>query len=90
MCILIPRAAIELVHEISEYLHRRYPSTFSVSRKSPNSSIRSIRIVPLGKCYDLPDPLIVKGNTLQTVSQEDAERAMEISALLYIPTDLFI
>lgn len=71
------------MHELAEYLSIRYPSTFSMTRIG---EVRSISINPLYKEYELPPPLHVReeGGKMQIdpVSQQDAERAMEISALL--------
>lgn len=75
-------AAVELVHGIAEYLHRRYPSTFAVLRETKDAAIKQISILPLAKAYNLPAPLIVRGNVVQAVSREDAEAAMQICALL--------
>ncbi|KAJ7587137.1 hypothetical protein C8J56DRAFT_943672 [Mycena floridula] len=73
-------AAIELVHEIAEYLHQRYPATFSVSRS--NGMIESISITPLEVTYQLPVSLLDEHGKLRTVSLEEAEQAMKVAALL--------
>jgi len=80
--------AIELVHELAEYLSRRYPTTFHVSRHVELSSgdyqwgwdglppIKSITVVPLRETHDLP---------VSTTDGEHAgKRAMIISALLSV------
>ncbi|KAG6901880.1 hypothetical protein C0995_007004 [Termitomyces sp. Mi166 len=76
-------AAIETVHELSEYLALRFPKTFSTTRHPINEDtsgwygltpIKSIRIEPLGVTYNLP---------LNTQDGKDAAvRALEIAALL--------
>ncbi|KAH0587145.1 hypothetical protein H2248_005960 [Termitomyces sp. 'cryptogamus'] len=75
-------AAIETVHELSEYLAQRFPKTFSIMRHSSASNIgwhglppvKSIQIEPLGVSYNLP---------LNVHDDKDAAvRALEIAALL--------
>ncbi|KAG6865724.1 hypothetical protein C0991_012370 [Blastosporella zonata] len=78
-------AAIETVHEISEYLSQRFPATFSVERHSPDthaphpgwgglSPVKSIKIKPLEVSYTLP---------LHVNDGENAAvRALEIASLL--------
>jgi len=69
-------AAKELAHEIAEYLHRRYPTTYKVERGSKHDDgfgwyglpqIRTITIVPIGVTYDLDteDPMKVSGLLIQ-------------------------
>jgi hypothetical protein len=64
--------AKELVHEMAEYLSRRFPQVYSVVRKPHVSDdfgwygegeIHRIRITPLGVTYDLAleDPMSVAG-----------------------------
>ncbi|GLB33456.1 putative protein of unknown function (DUF3445) [Lyophyllum shimeji] len=78
-------AAIETIHELAEYLSRRFPTTFKVERHASNQvssqkgwggapPIKSIQIIPLRKSYDLP--LDVNDG------ENAATRAMELSALL--------
>ncbi len=79
--------AIELVHELAEYLHRRYPPAFKVSRH-PNlipgykwgweglPPIKSITVVPLQETHDLPLSL--------NDGERAAERAMTIAALMSV------
>ncbi|KAE9404499.1 hypothetical protein BT96DRAFT_1016311 [Gymnopus androsaceus JB14] len=75
-------AAIELVHELADYLSKRYPDTFTVSR-SAWGHISSITIVPVNETLDLPPPLVTKNSLeLRQVSIEEAEHAMRVSALL--------
>lgn len=78
--------AIELVHELSEYLSRRYPSSFHVTRHEPDVKarcqygwdgappIRTITVVPLTTTHQLP---LSPGD-----GEDAAERALTISALL--------
>lgn len=82
--ILTLRIAIELVHEIAEYLSRRYPTTFKISRHSNAiisnygwegaQPIQTITIVPLNVSYDLP---------LSVDEPGAAVRALEVAALMY-------
>lgn len=64
--------AREAVHELAEYLSRRYPQVYAVRRASPKSGdygwygegqITSVKIEPLGVTYDLErdDPMMVAG-----------------------------
>ncbi|SJL01473.1 uncharacterized protein ARMOST_04795 [Armillaria ostoyae] len=77
--------AIELVHELSEYLHKRYPAAFQVTRVE--GAIKTIRILPLDVTYELPPALLSrsKGTSppfLRKVEAGEAEEAMKIAALL--------
>ncbi|KAF8803724.1 hypothetical protein BYT27DRAFT_7109166 [Phlegmacium glaucopus] len=89
-------AAVELVHELAEYLSRRYPKDFSIVRhpqRFPAGTlfcdwgwegeppIKTVTMVSLGISYDLP-------LSVQDGSQA-AEKAMEIAGLL-IQEDLVI
>ncbi|KAF8665699.1 hypothetical protein AX16_000151 [Volvariella volvacea WC 439] len=77
-------AAIELVHELAEYLSRRYPTTFQVTRHASTAPgtpffgwrgampVEKISIVPLAVSYELP----------LEFSMEAAIKALEISSLL--------
>ncbi|GJE84791.1 hypothetical protein PsYK624_008670 [Phanerochaete sordida] len=69
-------AAVELVHELAEYLSRRFPDVYHVTRAAPGRSaagwqglpsIAEITIVPLGKTYSLEDgdPLTVASLLVQ-------------------------
>lgn len=70
-------AARELVYELSEYLSRRYPKTFSVTRHSLEKGgeggwygegrIHTITILPVNTTYDLDvdDPMTVSGLLVQ-------------------------
>ncbi|KAF9514578.1 hypothetical protein BS47DRAFT_1342889 [Hydnum rufescens UP504] len=69
-------AAKELVHEMAEYLSRRFPQVYSVVRKPHVSDdfgwygegeIHTITITPLGVTYDLSveDPMSVAGLLVQ-------------------------
>jgi hypothetical protein len=88
---MLPKAkiypeAIELVHELAEYLSRRFPTMFEIVRHSSVVSettgwyglppIKSVRVLPLGKSYDLP------------MHPDDGEnaavRALEIASLMYV------
>jgi len=80
--------AIELVHELAEYLSRRFPTTFEIVRHCSVISettgwyglppIKSVRIQPLGESYDLP---------LHPDDGENAAvRALEIASLMYVCT----
>jgi hypothetical protein len=77
--------AIELAHELAEYLSRRYPTTFRVSRHPESTTkcswgweglppIKTITVVPLEEKHELPLSLD-DGNGV-------AEKAMIICALL--------
>ncbi|KAK0191428.1 hypothetical protein F5146DRAFT_1001243 [Armillaria mellea] len=77
--------AIELVHELSEYLHKRYPAAFQVTRAE--GAIKTIRILPVDMTYELPPALLSrsKGTSppcLRKVEAGEAEEAMKIAALL--------
>lgn len=65
-----PHSAIELVHELAEYLSRRFPDIYRVTRFSGMNDasgwyglpgIKEITIIPLGKTYNLQneDPMTV-------------------------------
>lgn len=56
--------AIELVYELAEYLHRRYPSVYSITRHSSEKStygwykagdIKTITVVPLNRTFNLDE-----------------------------------
>jgi len=79
--------AIELVHELAEYLSRRFPTTFEIVRHSSVGvsettgwyglpPIKLVRVLPLGEIYDLP------------IHPDDGEnaaiRALEIASLMYV------
>ena len=64
--------AKELVHELSEYLSRKFPQTYRAHRKKPRGQdfgwygqgeIDRIEIVPLKATYylDIDDPMMVSG-----------------------------
>ncbi|KAL0579644.1 hypothetical protein V5O48_002340 [Marasmius crinis-equi] len=78
-------AAVELAHELSNYLSQRYPSNFSVTR-DPSGSITTvkIRVHPVDAELELPPPLVGPKSDLEfrEVSQEEAELAMRVCALL--------
>jgi hypothetical protein len=86
--------AVELVHELAEYLSRRYPKDFSVVRHSQRfhagtafcdwgwegaPPIRTVKMHSLGLSYDLP--LSVQDGS------RAGERAMEIAGLLLVFED---
>jgi hypothetical protein len=88
--------AIELVHELSEYLSRRYPETFQITRHASSASwadypvgwggaapVKSVRIVHLQEEFELPFPLPLNytANEKSDIEKQGAE-AMRISALL--------
>ncbi|KAJ7178606.1 hypothetical protein C8R43DRAFT_973942 [Mycena crocata] len=63
-------AAIELAHELAEYLSRRYPTAFQITRHTKSASlakypagwggatpVKSVRVVPMQEQFDLPMPL---------------------------------
>ena len=65
-------AAIELVYELAEYLSRRYPAIFVVTRHSTTNKflergwdglgrIHTVTIIPVGRMFDLDveDPMTV-------------------------------
>ena len=64
--------AKELVYELAEFLSRRYPDTYTVSRHEPRDGdygwygegqVKTITIVPVNATYDLDveDPMKVSG-----------------------------
>ncbi|KAF8196858.1 hypothetical protein K438DRAFT_1825676 [Mycena galopus ATCC 62051] len=86
-------AAIELVHELAEYLSRRYPKTFEITRHASmadyptgwggTTPIKSVRIVHLQEEFELPLPLPlnqIDGEKLDT--EEEGTKAMRIAGLL--------
>lgn len=88
----ISLTAVELVHELAEYLCRRYPKDFEATRYPERSidrdgvfcdwgwedlpAIRTVRITSLDASYDLP----------LSINDGDRapERAMEIAGLMYV------
>ncbi|EKM59559.1 uncharacterized protein PHACADRAFT_250145 [Phanerochaete carnosa HHB-10118-sp] len=69
-------AAVELVHELAEYLSRRYPDVYRATRVDAGHdgngwhgqpSIKDITIIPLGKTYGLEkgDPLTIASLLIQ-------------------------
>ncbi|KAK0231246.1 hypothetical protein IW262DRAFT_1454148 [Armillaria fumosa] len=83
-----PSLSIELVHELAEYLHARYPTSFHVTQISESfrSPIKAIHVVPTDTSYNLPPPLHLGGKEgtllLRSVGADEAEKAMKIAALL--------
>ncbi|KAJ6561159.1 hypothetical protein DFH09DRAFT_504156 [Mycena vulgaris] len=89
-------AAIELVHELAEYLSRRYPTTFQITRHTSSDSladyptgwggaapIKSVHIVPQREQFDLPLPLPLSPvNDEKTDIEREGTEAMRIAALL--------
>ncbi|KAK0498331.1 hypothetical protein EDD18DRAFT_1351019 [Armillaria luteobubalina] len=79
---------IELVHELAEYLHARYPTSFHVTRidESFRSPIKAIYVVPTDTSYNLPPPLLLgdkeESLLLRSVGADEAEKAMKTAALL--------
>lgn len=60
----INHAAVELLHELAEYLHRRYPSVYTVTRHSVEKStygwygegdIKTITVGPLNRTFNLDE-----------------------------------
>ncbi|KIM47089.1 hypothetical protein M413DRAFT_16557 [Hebeloma cylindrosporum] len=85
-------ASIELVHELAEYLSRRFPTMFEIVRHSSSvvsestgwyglPPIKSIRVLPVGKSYEIPMHLDDGENA--------AVRALEIASLM-IQEDIVI
>ncbi|KAF9028342.1 hypothetical protein BDZ89DRAFT_1066153 [Hymenopellis radicata] len=78
------QGAIELVHELSEFLHKRYPSVYWVTRDS-EFNIERITILPLAATFILPPPLRqdAKASTkLRAVEHCEGESAMKMAAML--------
>ncbi|PPQ66283.1 hypothetical protein CVT26_010967 [Gymnopilus dilepis] len=88
-------AAVELVHELAEYLSRRYPSDFSVTRHPSSSSNASPDQAFCDWGWDAQPP--IKSITITALKEKDAsydlplsindgegaaERAMQIAGLL--------
>ncbi|KAK7058673.1 hypothetical protein VNI00_002309 [Paramarasmius palmivorus] len=75
--------AIELVHELAEYLTKRYPTTFIATRDS-SRAIKSVKIVPVDATLELPLPLLqdVEKMVFRDVSLDEAEEALRVSSLL--------
>ncbi|KAJ7623548.1 hypothetical protein FB45DRAFT_672783, partial [Roridomyces roridus] len=95
-------AAIELVHELAEFLSRRYPANFQITRHASVSQnypagwagappVKSIRIVSQKEEFELPLPLRL--DFLPTAEKSDLEEqgvvAMRICGLL-VQDDLAI
>ncbi|KAJ7230546.1 hypothetical protein GGX14DRAFT_529995 [Mycena pura] len=93
--------AIELVHELAEYLSRRYPTSFQVTRHIPSTSlvnypvgwggappVKSVHVVPLQDEFELPLPLPLNAGETEDMVQQGVE-AMRIAALL-IQDDLAV
>ncbi|KAF5393921.1 hypothetical protein D9757_000375 [Collybiopsis confluens] len=75
-------SAIELVHELSDYMSKRFPDAFTVKRAA-SGHILSINLVLVGETLDLPPPLAPKGSTkMREVSIPEAEEAMRVAAML--------
>lgn len=61
--------AKEVVHELAEYLSRRYPQVYSVERRHDSAGwygqgeIKSIMVIPVNATYNLEfeDPVKVAG-----------------------------
>ena len=65
-------SAKELVYELAEFLSRRYPDTYTVTRHAPREGdygwygegeVKTITIVPVDATYDLDveDPMKISG-----------------------------
>ncbi|KAF9258169.1 hypothetical protein L218DRAFT_974977 [Marasmius fiardii PR-910] len=76
-------AAVELAHELSEFVTKRYPCTFSATRDR-SGVIKSVTIHSANVNLELPPPLLESpfNMTLRQVDQEEAEQAMRVAALL--------
>ncbi|KAJ7027886.1 hypothetical protein C8F04DRAFT_1120971 [Mycena alexandri] len=88
--------AIELVHELAEYLSLRYPMAFQVTRHANSVSladyptgwngatpIKNVRIVPSEELFELPLPLPLNYTATEKFNiEEQGETAMRIAALL--------
>ncbi|KAL0061391.1 hypothetical protein AAF712_011792 [Marasmius tenuissimus] len=75
-------AAVELAHELSAFVAKRYPEAFSVT-KSSSGAITAIRIQidAVDVELELPPPLVEQGAKelmLREVGQEEAEQAMRV------------
>ncbi|KAJ7272582.1 hypothetical protein B0H12DRAFT_1043714 [Mycena haematopus] len=86
-------AAIELVHELAEYLSRRYPSTFEITRHPPMADyptgwggatpIKTVRIAHLEEEFELPLPLSLNHTENEKLDIEhEGTKAMRIAGLL--------
>ncbi|KAJ7746760.1 hypothetical protein DFH07DRAFT_776270 [Mycena maculata] len=87
--------AIELVHELAEYLSRRYPTTFQITRHASTMPdyptgwggtppVKSVFIVPQQEQFELPLPLpldFIPGDEKPDIEKQGAI-AMRIAALL--------
>ncbi|KAK1219245.1 hypothetical protein PQX77_018052 [Marasmius sp. AFHP31] len=78
--------AVELAHELSAFVAKRHPETFSVT-KSSSGAITAIKIQidAVDVEMELPPPLVEQDSeelTLREVGQEEAEQAMRVCALL--------
>ncbi|KAG7097856.1 hypothetical protein E1B28_005170 [Marasmius oreades] len=76
-------AAVELAHELSDFVTKRYPSTFTATRDS-SGIIKTMNIHPMNVHLELPPSLLKDPSklVLREVGQEEAEEAMRIAALL--------
>ncbi|KAJ7849961.1 hypothetical protein B0H14DRAFT_2764056 [Mycena olivaceomarginata] len=85
-------AAIELVHELAEYLSRRYPKTFQITRHKSmadyptgwggETPIKSVRIVHLREEFELPLPPSLNVATEKRDIEQEGTKAMRIAGLL--------
>ncbi|KIK54329.1 hypothetical protein GYMLUDRAFT_88154 [Collybiopsis luxurians FD-317 M1] len=83
------QSAIELVHELADYLSKRYPDIFTASYNAELGYISQITIIPVKETFTLPPPLIENPKLfkrswtkLRRVSIEEAENALKIAVLL--------
>lgn len=84
--------AIELVHELAEYLSRRYPKTFQITRHKSmadyptgwggETPIKSVRIVHLREEFELPLPPSLNVATEKRDIEQEGTKAMRIAGLL--------
>lgn len=79
---------------MAEYLHKRYPSAYQVVRNANRGCIQTLSIVALGTpsvAYELPPPLrnSTQGLALRSVTKEEALKALNIIALMYVDSEYF-
>ncbi|KAJ7708720.1 hypothetical protein B0H17DRAFT_363479 [Mycena rosella] len=86
-------AAIELVHELAEYLSRRYPKSFRITRHTDSLTnyltgwdgappVKSVLVIPQQELFELPLPLLFNANEKKTNIEQQGADAMRIAALL--------
>ena len=81
------------MHELAEYLSRRYPMTFEITRHSSMADypagwggatpIKSVRIVHLDEEFELPVPLPLNHAETEKIDiEQEGTKAMRIAGLL--------